>query len=303
MRILNYAPIVVFGYNRADKMENLFVSLENNENIDKMDLYIFIDIPDKKRPRDIPLSEKVIEYVKNYKTISKFKKVEIEIAEKHKGLADSVISGVTKVINKYGKVIVLEDDLEVSNDFLDYMQRGLIFYKKNSRVWSVTGHCSMTKGLEKYKEDVFLAPRVESLGWGTWKDRWSHVDWEVSSYKTFRRDFVGQALFNLGGNDLCKMLKNQMTDSNFESWAIRWGYQQFRERKYTVYPKETRVIHCGNDNRSTHGVYHSPQRLKEKYSRCVFIDLRPNYRLIWNFRFASNRVSKIPRFIGRKDNI
>ncbi len=287
--ILNYAPVVVFGYNRADMLENLFRSLEKNKNIDQMDLFIFIDVPAKKKTKDIPLSEKVIEYVNQYKTISKFKKVRIKIADQHKGLAESVIFGVTRVIDEYGKVIVLEDDLEVSNDFLDYMQRGLEFYKRNSKVWSITAHCPMKEGLETYEKDVFLAPRAESLGWGTWRNRWNRMDWEMTSYDAFRKDIVGQALFNLGGNDLCHMLKRQMTDRNYDSWAIRWGYQQFRERKYTVYPKESRVIHCGNDNRSTHGVYYSAQQLADTYKKCKFIDLKPELKIIWKFRNMSSR--------------
>lgn len=301
---MSYAPIVVFGYNRADMMENLLKSLEKNENLEQMDLYIFVDIPDKKKPSDIPLSEKVIEYVNYYKTISKFKNVKIEIAKKHKGLAESVISGVTKVINQYGKVIVLEDDLEVSDDFLDYMQRGLKFYKNNSKVWSLTAHCPLVKGVgNKYKKDVFLAPRAESLGWGTWRNRWNHMDWQVSSYNDFKKDFVGHALFKLGGSNSYKMLERQMTDKQYDSWAIRWSYQQFRERKYTVYPKESRVIHCGNDNRSTHTTYHSPQGLKDKYSPCVFCDLKPNFKLIWQFRRNSNHISGITGFFRRKKEI
>lgn len=297
-----YAPIVVFAYNRADKLENLLKSLEKNKNLDRMDLYIFVDIPDKKKPRDIPLSEQVIEYVTYYKTVSKFKSVKVEIAKKHKGLAESVISGVTKVINQYGKVIVLEDDLEVSVDFLDYMQRGLNFYKKNKKVWSLTAHCPLVKGVDKkYKKDVFLAPRAESLGWGTWKNRWDHVDWQVSSYSDFKKDFVGQALFRLGGSNVSKMLERRMTEKQYDSWAIIWTYQQFRERKYTVYPRESRVIHCGNDNRATHSTdYHSPQGLKEKYAPCVFCDLKPNFKLIWKFRCNSNRVSGISFSLGGK---
>ena len=281
---MNYAPVVVFGYNRADMLRDLLQSLEKNANVDYMDLFIFLDIPDKKKPRDIPMSEQVIKYARHYETVSKFKNVKIEVAKQHKGLAKSIINGISKVINQYGKVIVLEDDLIVSNDFLDYMQRGLDYYKKNNRVWSVTAHCPMVKGLDKYKKDVFLAPRAESLGWGTWKNRWNHVEWEVPSYSQFKNDFLGQILFNLGGKDLCKMLESQMTDNDYDSWAIRWCYQQFRARKYTVYPRESRVIHCGNDNRSTHGVYFSPQSLKNNYLRCVFTDLRPNYVIIWNFK-------------------
>lgn len=283
---MRYAPIIVFGYNRADMIDNLLKSLESNANIEKMDLYIFIDIPDNKRTRDIPLSKEVIRYANTYRTISKFKNVVIEVAKQHKGLADSIISGVTKVINRYGKAIVLEDDLKVSNDFLDYMQRGLDFYESDNKVWSVAAYSPIAKGLEKYKKDVFLAPRAESWGWGTWKNRWNHMDWTMASYKDFKKDFLGQILFNLGGNDLCKMLRNQMENSQYDSWAIRWCYQQFRERKYTVYPRESRVVHCGGDNRSTHTTYHSPQGLKSKYSKCVFDKLRPNYKVIWKFRRA-----------------
>lgn len=296
MKTNKYAPVVVFGYNRADMLANLFDSLEKNEDVEKMDLYLFLDIPGKKKPRDIPLSKEVIAYANIYKAVSKFKRVEIEVATQHKGLADSIISGVSKIINKYGKVIVLEDDLVVSNDFLDYMQRGLEFYKKDYRVWSITAHSPLVKFIEKYKSDVFLAPRIESWGWGTWKNRWDHVDWDVASYGNFKRDFMGQVLFNLGGNNLCKMLDCQMMNSEYDSWAIRWCYQQFRERKYTIYPKESRVIHCGNDNRSTHGVYYSRQKIKDVYKKCEFKRLKPNCRVIWNFRRASS-ISIIEKYL------
>lgn len=283
----NYAPIVIFGYNRADMLENLLNSLEANKYIEKMNLYIFIDIPDKKKPRDIPLSKKVIEYVNVYKTISKFKNVVIEIAEQHKGLANSIVSGVTKVINQYGKVIVLEDDLEVSNDFLDYMQRGLEFYKNDRKVWSIGGYCyEKMKFPLGYHKDVFLGTRVESWGWGTWANRWNRTDWDVKSYMRFKKDIVGQLLFNIGGSDLCTSLEKQMKDLKYDSWAIRWSYQQFRERKYTVYPKESRVIHCGSDNRSTHTNYKSKTKLKQKYAKCRFENLKPSVRIIWNFKKA-----------------
>lgn len=283
------APIVVFAFNRADRLECLLRSLEQNPNTETMDLYIFVDVPDEKDKQNIKNNQEVIEFISRYREGDhSFRNIKVEIAKEHKGLAESIISGVTKVINRYGKVIVLEDDLEVSNDFLDYMQRGLEFYSKNSKVWSITAHCPALKSLNKYKADVFFGLRSESLGWGTWKNRWSHMDWKVPSYENFKRDFVGQALFNLGGNNLCETLRLQMTDPQFDSWAIRWCYQQFRERKYTVCPKESRVIHCGNDSRSTHGVYYSTQCLKDEYSRCEFCDLKPDYRVIWELRSVNN---------------
>lgn len=289
---MTYAPIVVFGYNRADMIKNLLESLERNEDVQKMDLYIFLDVPDKKSVRDKKWSQQVIEYVKQYKKKSKFKKVIVEIAKEHKGLAASIISGVTKIINKYGKVIVLEDDLIVSNDFLDYMQRGLEFYRYHHKIWSIGGHCFKIDGLDKYKEDVFLLPRVESWGWATWKNRWNRTDWNVTTYPGFKNNIFKRAAFNIGGNDLSRMLDSQMENSEYNSWAIRWGYQQFLEGKYTVFPKESRVRNCGNDNRSTHGGYISTQPLKESYEKCKFVELQPNFRLINKHRKTQNKICR-----------
>lgn len=287
-----YAPVVVFGYNRADMLKNLFDSLEKNEDVEKMDLYIFLDIPDKKNPRDVPLSKEVITYVNTYKETSKFRNVEIKIAKQHKGLADSIISGVTEIINQYGKVIVLEDDLEVSNDFLNYMQRGLKFYQNDFKIWSLSAYCyERMKFPLNYNKDVFLGARAESWGWATWADRWNRTDWHVKSYEKFKKDIVGKMIFNIGGKDLCKSLEAQMADKGYDSWAIRWSYQQFRERKYTVYPRESRVLHCGSDNRSTHTTYHSKTGLKQKYADCRFENLKPSVRIIWNFKKAVENMS------------
>lgn len=287
--MVKYAPIIIFAYNRADKLKRLLQTLECNNSTEKMDLYIFIDVPEKKTRRDICYNVEVQQFVKKYKKESRrFKRISVSVAESHKGLAESIISGVSLIIQKYGKVIVLEDDLEVSNDFLDYMQRGLCYYKNDKRVWAVGGYCPQMNILDNYKKDVFLAPRAESWGWGTWIDRWNRTDWQVTSYKNFKRDILGRMIFNFGGNDLTDMLKHQMEDKQFDSWAIRWCYQEFLERKYSIYPKESRVIHCGDDDRSTHGCYHSTRKLKENYKRCRFEFVKPDIRIIWNFRKANS---------------
>ena len=303
LKIMKYAPIIVFAYNRADKLEQLLMSLEKNANTKKMDLYIFVDIPDKKNKRDLKYNQEVINFLLKYKKESSaFKKIQIEVSDRHKGLAESIISGVTKIINQFGKAIILEDDLKVSDDFLDYMQRGLVAYKNQKDVWSVAGYCPVFKMPKRYRNDVYLMPRAESWGWGTWSDRWNKCDWQVKTYNKFRRNLIQQMLFNAGGDDLTDMLRKQMQNEQYNSWAIRWGYQQFIEKKYTVYPRESRVIHCGTDNRSTHGAYFDNQRLKDNYQRCRFVRLKLNWHIVWEFRkaYKVTTVEKIKRLFMDK---
>lgn len=300
---LDYAPIIIFAYNRADCLANLLKSIEQNPRTEKMDLFVFVDIPHLEDKKNTTYNQEVIQYIYDYKKKNKkFKQIQIIVAKEHKGLAKSVITGVTEVINKYGKAIVLEDDLVVSNDFLDYMQRGLNFYESDEKVWAVAGHTLYMRALKYYKKDIFFNYRPESWGWGTWKDRWNRTDWEVKSYNRFKKDYVGQYLFNLGGDDLCKMLEMQMADEAFDSWAIRWGYQQFLERKYTVYPKDSRVIHCGNDDRSTHGSAFSTQKLRANYKKCIFENVKISFMLLLAFRSANSErfIQKIRRIFRPK---
>lgn len=108
---------------------------------------------------------------------------ELEGGLQNIGLAQSVISGVTEIINKYGKAIILEDDLILHPNFLNYMDQGLEKFKDDKRILSVYGYGLKIKKPKGYQGDVYLARRSSSWGWGTWADRWIEIDWEVRDLK------------------------------------------------------------------------------------------------------------------------
>lgn len=269
------APVVVFGYNRKKQLCNLLESLEKNRNIENTDLFIFVDVPEEKKRDGIKKSREVCEFAKEYKSKSKFKNVYLTIADNHKGLAKSIITGVNRVIREYEKVIVLEDDLLVSNDFLEYMQEGLEYYKDKKKVWSITGNTEYLPHLSRYKYDVYASYRGNSLGWGTWLNRWESVDWDVKGYKLFRFNPIERLLFNRGGTDLSKSLDAQMLYGTLDSWAIRWCYQQFKYKKITIYPKYNRIV-LQDDNRGVHGSYHSTMKLQNITKKIYFKEVEIN---------------------------
>ena len=55
------------------------------------------------------------------KGLDGFKSVRIVASESNKGLATSIISGVSEVVNEYGRIIVLEDDLVTNPGYLDLL--------------------------------------------------------------------------------------------------------------------------------------------------------------------------------------
>ena len=133
-------------------------------------LYIFSDAAKNDSAKE-KVSD-VRKYITSLSSLNYFKSVIIEESKSNKGLADSIIDGVTKVMQTSGQAIVLEDDLLTAPDFLDFMNQSLNFYEKNNTIGSISGYSPLKTLPNSYKEDIWIASRTSSLGWGTWKDRW-----------------------------------------------------------------------------------------------------------------------------------
>ena len=244
------APVIVFAYKRADKLRACLKALSEADGRKGTQVFIFTDCAkDVSEEKDV---SEVAEVIDDFVQLAPFERIHVKKRNRHIGLADNVISGVTEVINTFYKVIVIEDDLIISADFLTYMNQALEFYENEDNIWSVTGFCEPLKSLKKYQYDVFYGYRGCSYGWGTWKNRWEAVVWEVREYQTLLQDKKTQRLFNRGGNDMTNMLKNQM-EGRIDSWAIRWCFSQSMQDKYTVYPSKSLVINTGTDGSGTHG--------------------------------------------------
>lgn len=240
------APVVMFVYNRLDSVEQTIENLKKNELADQTDLFIFSDAAKKEKQAE---SVKLVrEYI--HKIVG-FKSVQIIEAEKNKGLAKSVITGVTEIINKRGKVIVVEDDLITAPQFLAFMNDALDFYESEKKIWSISGYQFPFELPETYTKSVYTAYRSSSWGWATWKDRWETIDWEIKDYSEYKYNPVKIAKFCKGGTDLDKMLRYQM-QGKIDSWAIRWCYNQYKQNKLTIYPTESLVNSIGTDGRGTH---------------------------------------------------
>ena len=242
-----YAPIAVFGYNRIEKLKACVAALEKCQLAADSELYIFCD--GSKGDKDRDRVEAVHEWAQEYS--GPFKSVTHKIRSQNAGLAVSIISGVTDLMDKYGRVIVVEDDLIVSPYFLRYMNEGLDFYKNNKQIWAMASYGYDLKALRKYDHDIYYGYRASSWGWASWKDRWDTVDWEVSEYQQLMEDKKAQKKFCRGGRDLLTYLTMQMNGQS-DSWAIRWNYAASKQDMLTVYPKLGLVSNHGFDGSGTH---------------------------------------------------
>lgn len=243
---MSLAPIVLFVFNRPRHTRRTLDSLKKNPLASESELFVFSDGPrNEKDEADVEAVRALIAEVDGFKNVT------IRKQPANRGLAQSVIEGVSEVIRQYGKAIVVEDDLQFSPHFLGYMNGALACCEGDQRVFSIGGYSPPLQIPEGYEKDSYLSYRCCTWGWATWRDRWEKVDWDVKDYDSFINDPQQIARFNRGGDDMSHILKLQMAGKT-SSWGIRWDYAHFKNDAYCFRPTFSIVENTGNDGTGIH---------------------------------------------------
>ncbi len=241
---MNLTPIALFTYNRLWHTRQTVEALQRNVLARESELIIFSDGP--RSGSDKERTDSVREYIG---TITGFKKVHIIEREKNTGLAQSIITGVTEIVNNYGRVIVLEDDLVTSPFFLRYMNDALEFYKDEERVISIHGYLYP---LRAPLPETFFLRGADCWGWATWKRGWDLFEPDGRKLLKELKERKLQKRFDLNGaHPYTRMLKWQARGS-LDSWAIRWHASAFLRDKLTLYPGVSLINNIGFDTSGTH---------------------------------------------------
>lgn len=241
---MNLAPIILFVYNRPEHTKQTIESLKNNSLACQSELFIYSDAS-KNKDADNSVSL-VREYIDN---IDGFKNITIIKRKKNCGLANSIIDGVSEIVNKYGKVIVLEDDLVTSPYFLKFMNDALNFYKDKEKVWHVSGWNYPI--INDNLDDVFLWRLVNCWGWATWSDRWSYFEKNVEkTMKEFNKNDIKKLNLDNAENFYDQILLNNKKEIN--TWAIFWYVTIFKRNGLCLNPTQTFVKNIGHDGSGVH---------------------------------------------------
>jgi putative methyltransferase (TIGR04325 family) len=241
---MKYAPIVLFVYNRHDHTQKTIEALIANLPAKDSDLIIYSDAPKNQQSVDgVNAVRSFIKHIKGFQSVSIIER------DKNWGLANSIIDGVTSVVNKYGKVIVLEDDIVTSPYFLTYMNEALTIYENQEQVISIHGYIYPVK---KKLPDYFFLRGADCWGWATWKRGWDIFNPDAQYLLNEIKKQKLEKLFNFYNSyDYTGMLQMQI-DGKISSWAVRWYASAFLAEKLTLYPGKSFVKNIGTDGSGTH---------------------------------------------------
>jgi len=243
------APIVLFVYNRPEHTLKTLDALASNNLAKYSKLYIYCDgyKAEHEYTPDINIS-KVRKIVKKE---NRFEKVTVIENYSNHGLASSIIKGVSDLVYKYGKVIVLEDDIVTTKGFLSYMNNALKMYNTETKVGCIHGW-NFNLDTSNHHLSTFFLRGADCWGWATWDRAWSKFN---PNGQELLNEIIIRNLkyqFNRRGNqDFFNMLKDQIEGKN-DSWAVRWHASLFLQNMYCLHPTNALAINIGLDNSGIH---------------------------------------------------
>lgn len=222
------APLAIFAFNRADLARALVASLAQNPGWRASRVYVFIDGPrtDAERSKT--------EAVRQFFEELDHPDLILHARTENIGLKASLSSGITQVCQTHDRVIVLEDDLELGPETLDYFNKALDLYKGDMRVWSI---CADIPELNGFGRDrAHFMPVGSSWGWATWSDRWGSYIGENPLNLAACRSRIFKDRFNVHGLRKFERMLGMEEGGRISSWYVHWHLTIVRNNGMSLFP-------------------------------------------------------------------
>lgn len=241
-------PIALFAFNRPAHLRSTLDALASNNLARESALTIFCDGPRSDAEKE--LTDAVRALCREESCKGRFAEVQLVEHAKNRGLASSIIAGVTQMLERHECVIVLEDDLATSPYFLQFMNDALAVYAEDKRVASIHGYC-FPHAVPNPPETFFL-PGADCWGWATWRRAWNIFEPDAAALLA-QLDARGlRRAFNLNNCYPYYEMLEDARDGKVSSWAVRWHASAFLADMWTLHPGRSLVFHAGNDSSGTH---------------------------------------------------
>lgn len=240
------SPIAVFAYSRPNHLSRTLLSLVRCHGFDPSLVTVFVDGPKSSN------ESAIVENVANVATAILGPQANIRCSSANQGLSKAITSGVSSILSQFDRVIVIEDDLELSPLFLTFMNQALELYKLEESVMQISGYMFDVPEFECKSEALFL-PFTSTWGWATWRRAWKFYDSESKGWEEMHSNRRLRHQFNLEGSYPYYLMMRRQMAGLIDSWGIRWYWSVFRKGGLVLFPPLSLVRNSGQDGSGTHG--------------------------------------------------
>ena len=282
-------PIALFVYNRPAHVRLTLETLSRCHRLDECSLHIYCDGPrDDNAVSDVGAAREVAREWGNRLGATVVER------EMNLGLARSIVGGVTDLCEKYGRVIVIEDDHALNPSFLDYMLQALDRYADEPNVYQISGYMFPVR--HPPKPDAFFLPLTTTWGWATWARAWSIFNWDASDARELLKDPVLRRKFDLDGSYRYSVMLEQRLNNENDSWGLLFWWSVFKAGGLVLHPRQSLVWVGGFDLSGMHcrDVAWSAPQSKESITDSVWEPLVLPDQVVPDLA-AFNRIKKFLR--------
>lgn len=259
-------PVLLIAFNRPEPFERVLTNLVAAHGVTERDVFVYVDGP--RNDDDKVRCDRVADVVERFR--AQLPRLAIVRRDRNLGCRVNVVKAITEVLETHGRVIVVEDDVLVSHTFLDYMDAALELYHGDPRIWSVNAWRNRFVHVPaSYGRDVYLTPRMTCWGWGTWKDRWEGVDFDLADWPTLGNTPAMRTRLDAAGVDLQRMLQLQY-DGQLNTWDVQCCYHVVKNGLFCVEPRLPLTKNIGSGVDPTHCIDEDTV-----VSHAAYYDFRP----------------------------
>jgi glycosyltransferase involved in cell wall biosynthesis len=250
-----------------------------------------------------------IEAIREYiLSIRQFKQVVPVFHNTNKGLVKAIHDSVSIIFKEYDTLIFMEDDNIVAPDFLTYMNAGLLFYKNNPRVITVSGF-SQSIFFEEERSKInqtYFTHRHCPWGFGIWKDKYLYDhQYSIEDVRKDLKDKNFVARLNGIGIDLLPSFKHLIHQGNMLKADYLFVYHMIKNNLVTVAPYATRSFNTGNDGsgtrtkRNNRFVNFDKSKLLNKVDFIFNESIEQNLNNSFNERLNDNKTTRLKKRLDK----
>jgi hypothetical protein len=253
-------PILLLGYNRIDFLISRIDEISQSS---AKILFLSID-----GGNSVPISdlEKLIKYMK-LKLIN-FDQIIIDQKRENLGLVRHITSEISKVLSQYSHAVIIEDDIELCDNFYELILDGFNLQSSQGIVGIVGGFSALNLPSKFFKNNAWRTSNYVSIwGWGCSNEIWKNYSLKLEE-ETISRGLAD----SFSWHKLSKFQKkvwlgrfNKIAKNPSKTWDIQLQYLSFIKDFTNLYPISTLVKNVGySDFRSTNTKNKQPFWMSKK---------------------------------------
>lgn len=236
-------PVLIVAYNRPDFLENQINLVCEKRRL----VYVFVDGPKDKNDLGAIRSAEIA------KSLEKMHDLRIRVLETNIGCRKSIPAAISWVLTSHKSLIVLEDDIEPSDTFFEFMDYCLEYFADSQDVFQVSG---WTPNISRSSiPPVYLSRHAFGWGWGTWRDKWEMANIELKGidYEEELRLAIekcgfktNKIFFNIWRTRLALCAKGK------DTWDYQWYLSIWMNCGKSINSSKPLTSNIGFDQRATH---------------------------------------------------